>query len=318
MGTNRLYVVHRKLPLVLLKLMGYLNIFIRDIKFSLVGDMSYTKLISRWSKRGERWCSWTKRKGENQNFLIEYAGRNYWWRKIGRLLCWLVQLSAWLNWELGFPEFPSIYDSELASAKRGSCVRLRSRSRKVAITLWRSYCDQRQTQRFPVGPACPHFSTCQALLLDIGLCCTTACPRVITTPLMAVDTQRQLLIDFIPHKLLPWGLPLHQSYMTSQVPLGSSNLFFCINTLKRLVSNIFLRYSNPLFAHHFISSFHNCIRSNSSTQSLIWTLTGTLLPRLILKEYRKFWLEVKSYHSIKSTIYSIFFEIAASRGWKGN
>lgn len=73
-----------------------------------------------------------KRKGKIKIFLIEYAGRNYCWHKIGRLLCWLVQLSAWLNWELGFPEFPSIYDSGLASAKRGSCVRLRSRSRKVS------------------------------------------------------------------------------------------------------------------------------------------------------------------------------------------
>ena len=220
-------------------------------------------------------------------------------------------------------EFPSIYDSELELAKKGSCVRSEDQKwnsghDSLKVLLWSVTDRHRGSQWFP---ACPHFSsTCRALLLDLGLCWTTAGPRLTTRHLKAVATQRQQLPnDFIHRKLLPQGVtPATEHTWLLRYPCNLQ-LVLLHHRFKKICSQHISQILQHLLSdHHFIRSFHNCTRSNSSNQSLIRTPTGSLLPWLIPERYRKFCMEIKRYHSIKSTICGIAFEMTASRGWKGN
>lgn len=221
-------------------------------------------------------------------------------------------------------EFPSIYDSELELAKRRSCVRSEDQKwnsghDSLKVLLWSVTDRHRCSQCFP---ACPHFSsTCRALLLDLGLCCTRAGPRLTTRHLKAAATQRQQLpIDFIHRKLLPQGLtPAAEHTWLLRYPC---NLQLVL--LHQRFKKICLQHISQTLQ----ISFWTIISSGPSIISLglihpINPLsehppTGSLLPWLIPERYRKFCMEIKRYHSIKSTICGIAFEMAASRGWKGN
>lgn len=156
-------------------------------------------------------------------------------------------------------EFPSIYDSELELAKRRSCVRSEDQKwnsghDSLKVLLWSVTDRHRGSQCFP---ACPHFSsTCRALLLDLGLCCTRAGPRLTTRHLKAAATQRQQLplISFIASCSLKVSLQQLNVLDSSGTP-AISNLFFCTNVSKRFVCNIFLRH----FKSPFGPSFHQVL-----------------------------------------------------------
>lgn len=131
----------------------------------------------------------------------------------------------------------------------------------LTVWLW-SVTDRR---RGPHG-----FQLVLTLLLYMSSSSSTpqACHQALDSrPTRAAATQRQLPIDFTLSGSLE--VPLQRLDMLGfpDTPT-SSNLSISINA----------DTSTLLPELHFISSFHSCVRSNSFSQSLIQTPTGTLPP----------------------------------------
>lgn len=166
--------------------------------------------------------------------------------------------------------------------------------------------SDRQTQRFSVfSSLSPLFSsTCLAPLPYHWLCWTTAATRHWTH---TGNTYTEEATTF--HWLhLPWDAPSRSQssswtsrwFLKYEAPTCPSAQMLPKDCLVTYFSDT----STLLLKLHCKRSFHNCVMSSSFNQSLIQTLTGTVLPWLSPDRYRKFHIDVRNCHSLQLKIWA--------------